>query len=59
MDKDNMKDTVGELITLILKNEENLSNFVFFLNRLENTRIDLNEIKLVLNDYLTICERRE
>ena len=54
-----MKDTVGELITLILKNEENLSNFVFFLNRLENTRIDLNEIKLVLNDYLTICERRE
>ncbi len=58
MDKDNMKAAVGELITLILDNEEYLSSFVFFLNRLENTRIPMSEIKLVLNDYLTICEKK-
>jgi len=40
----------------IIEDEKNLKSFVFFLNRLENTRRPTNEILRMLNGYLCICE---
>ena len=49
------KITLEKLIRKILENDENLSVFDFFINRLENTRRPTDEIKSVLNDYLCAC----
>ena len=49
------KTALEKLITKMLENDENLSGFVFFLNRLENIRRPTDEIKHVLNDYLCVC----
>ena len=46
---------IGKLISYILKNSENLMDFVFLLNKLENIEESTDNIQTVLNDYLAIC----
>ncbi len=56
MEDDEKRKILGQLILQILQDEEKLKTFVFFVNRLENIRRPTDEIKQVLNDYLSICE---
>jgi len=55
-DTQDKKNNMGQLISSIIENEENLGTFVFFVNKLENIRRPISEIKAVLNDYLCICK---
>lgn len=45
------KRILERLVLSIIGDEENLKNFVFFFNRLENTRRPTGEIASVLKDY--------
>jgi len=50
------KKILERLILSIISNEENLKNFVFFFNRLENKRRPTDEIASVLKDYISNSE---
>ncbi len=56
IDKIKQKENLEKCISLILEDEDNMKSFTFFLNKLENIRIPIDEIKHVLDDYLCISK---